>query len=225
MVARAHILPSLSLSGDSGPGARLDGSWRQLARPEKCLSSFENHAVVYFKQLVNEEPRSIRWTLATITVFQDPIPIDILNGALEAAQLVIIKLNIARRHASDKDLFIAFECENLVKFRTIDEFELDSIIGWTTTLIDLTVSTTAPILSLKEVDSQVRRSEWNDEAVLECQWHVETNESAGALAKVADVILAVSHVVLDNHMSVTYAIILVLLDYEVVVNFALGTVL
>ena len=78
---------------------------------------------------------------------------------------------------------------------------------------------------MNEVDCQMRGSKGYDEAVLECQWHVETNESARALAKVTDVILAVSHVVLDNHMSVTYSIILVLLDYEVVVNFALGTVL
>ena len=159
VVARAHILPSLSLSGDSGPSARLDGSWRKLARPEKCLSSFENHAVVYFKQLVDEEPRAISRALIPITILENPIPVDVFDGTLQSTQLVIVKLNIACRHASDKDLFIAFECENLVKFRTIDEFELDSIIGRTTTLIDLTVCTTAPILSLKEVDGQVRRTE------------------------------------------------------------------
>ena len=65
----------------------------------------------------------------------------------------------------------------------------------------------------------------NDEAVFKRQRHVESDKGTGALAQVANVILTVGHVVLDNHVSVTDTVVFVLLDYEIVVDIPFCTVL
>jgi len=52
---------------------------------------------------------------------QAPVPIDALNCALEAAELIIIELDAAGGHAADRDLLMALEREDLVQFRPIDE--------------------------------------------------------------------------------------------------------
>ena len=107
----------------------MHGAGLQLACSEQCLSCFENHAVVYFKQLVDEEPRSIGRALVAITILKNPIPVNVFYGALQPAQLVVVELNVASWHATDKDLFIALESEYLVQLGSINEFQLDAVIG------------------------------------------------------------------------------------------------
>ena len=86
--------------------------------------------------------------------------------------MVIVELNVASWHSTDKDLFIALKGENLVKFRPVNKFQLDPIIGRSAPLIDFTVSTAAPILTLEKVYSQMRRAERNDETIFERERHV-----------------------------------------------------
>ena len=57
----------------------------QLAGSEQRLSGFENHAVVYSKQLVDEEPRAISRALVAITILENPIPVDVFDSALQPA--------------------------------------------------------------------------------------------------------------------------------------------
>ena len=66
------------------------------------------------------------------------------------------------------------------------------------------------------------RAERNDEAVFENQRNIESNKSAGAFTEVANVILSIGHVVLYDHVAVAYAVVLVLLDHEVIVDVALA---
>jgi len=44
---------SLSESLCAGRGG-LEGTWFELSRAEQCLTCLENHAIVYFKELVDE---------------------------------------------------------------------------------------------------------------------------------------------------------------------------
>ena len=71
----------------------------------------------------------------------------------------------------------------------------------------------------------MRRAERNDETVFERQWHIESDKGTRSFAKVAYVVLAVSHIVLDDHVSVANTIILVLLDHKVVIDFTFRAVL
>ena len=66
----------------------------------------------------------------------------------------------------------------------------------------------------------MRGSKGYDEAVLECKWHIKSHERTRALAEVPNVILAIIHVVLDDQMPVSYAIIVILLNHEVVADVA-----
>ena len=65
--------------------ARLDGPRLEFTGAEEGLARLENHAVVYFKQFVHEEPRAIGRAFQAVTVFENPIPVDVLNGALQPA--------------------------------------------------------------------------------------------------------------------------------------------
>lgn len=67
----------------------------------------------------------------------------------------------------------------------------------------------------------MRGTEGDDEAVFEGERHIEAHKRARALAQVADIILTVCHVVLNDHVAVADAVVLVLLDHEVVVNVSL----
>ena len=67
----------------------------------------------------------------------------------------------------------------------------------------------------------MRCAERYDEAVLEREGNIEAHECARSLAQVADVVLSVRHVVLDDHVAIANAIVLVLLYYEVVIHVAL----
>ena len=79
---------------------------------------------------------------------------------------------------------------------------------------------TLSVISLEEIDCQVRSTEGDDETVFKRERHVESDKCAGAFSEVSDVVLSVSHIVLDYQMAVTNAIIFVLLDHEVVVDIA-----
>jgi hypothetical protein len=92
----------------------LNRAWLQLTRPEKSLAGLKDHAIVYFKKLIDEQPSAIGRVLVAVTIFENPIPVDIFNGALESTELVILELDIARWHAADQDFLIAFESEDLV---------------------------------------------------------------------------------------------------------------
>ena len=127
----------------------MNGAGLQLARSEQRLSGFENHAVVYFKQLVDEEPGAVGRALGAVTILKNPIPVNVFDGALQPAQLVVVELNVASRHTTDKDLFVALEGEYLVQLGSINEFQLDAVVGG--------IATT-PILSLKEIHRQMRRA-------------------------------------------------------------------
>jgi hypothetical protein len=95
-------------------GARLNRARLQLPRSKQSLARLEHHPVVYFKQFVNEEPRAIGRTLQAVAIFKYPIPVDVLDCALESAELVVFELDIAGGHATDLDLLAAFESENLI---------------------------------------------------------------------------------------------------------------
>lgn len=127
----------------------MNGAGLQLARSEQRLSGFENHAVVYFKQLVDEEPGAVGRALGAVTILKNPIPVNVFDGALQPAQLVVVELNVASRHTTDKDLFVALEGEYLVQLGSINEFQLDAVVGG--------IAAT-PILSLKEIHRQMRRA-------------------------------------------------------------------
>lgn len=127
----------------------MNGAGLQLARSEQRLSGFENHAVVYFKQLVDEEPGAVGRALGAVTILKNPIPVNVFDGALQPAQLVVVELNVASRHTTDKDLFVALESEYLVQLGSINEFQLDAVVGG--------IAAT-PILSLKEIHRQMRRA-------------------------------------------------------------------
>ena len=71
----------------------------------------------------------------------------------------------------------------------------------------------------------MRRAKRNDEAVFERQWHIEADKGTRSFAKVAYVVLAVCHIVLDDHVPIANAIILVLLDHKVVIDFTFRAVL
>ena len=127
----------------------MNGAGLQLARSEQRLSGFENHAVVYFKQLVDEEPGAVGRALGAITILKNPIPVNVFDGALQPAQLVVVELNVASWHTTDKDLFVALEGEYLVQLGSINEFQLNAVVGG--------IAAT-PILSLKEIHRQMRRA-------------------------------------------------------------------
>ena len=127
----------------------MNGAGLQLARSEQRLSGFENHAVVYFKQLVDKEPGAVGRALGAVTILKNPIPVNVFDGALQPAQLVVVELNVASRHTTDKDLFVALESEYLVQLGSINEFQLDAVVGG--------IAAT-PILSLKEIHRQMRRA-------------------------------------------------------------------
>ena len=133
----------------------LDSARRQLARPEQSLTSFEDHAVVDFKQLVDKEPRTVRRTFVPVAIFQDPIPVNVLNRALQTTQLIIVEFNVAGWHATNKNLLIALKGEHLVKFRSINKLQLDSVICRSATLINFSVCSAASIFTLEKVYSQM----------------------------------------------------------------------
>ena len=66
----------------------------------------------------------------------------------------------------------------------------------------------------------MRGSKGYDEAVLECKWHIKSHERTRAFAEVPNVILSIIHVVLDDQVPVSNAIVVILLDYEVVADIA-----
>ena len=113
----------------------------------------------------------------------------------------------------------------MVKLGTIDKFQLDSVIVGTVTSLVVHVTTPSAGITLEEVDSQVTRTERNDEAIFENQRNIKTNKRARSFTKVTNVILSIGHVVLYNHVAVTYAIVLVLLDHKVVVDVTLARLL
>lgn len=114
----------------------------------------------------------------------------------------------------------------MVELGPVDELELNLIILKRLLLLQLrTVSAgvcraASLAVALEKVHRQVRRSERDDEAVFECKRHVQTHEGARTLAEVPDVVLAVVHVVLDDQVAVSDAIVLVLLNHEVIVDIA-----
>ena len=61
-------------------------------------------------------------------------------------------------------------------------------------------------------------AEGDDEAVFQSEGDVEPHESSRTLAQVANVVLPVRHVVFYDHVTVPDAVVLVLLDHEVVVH-------
>ena len=122
------------------------------------------------------------------------------------------------------DLLVAAEGEDLVELGPVDKFELDPV-GFravTSLVIHITATTSSTGIALEEIDRQVTRAERNDEAVFENQRNIESNKSAGAFTEVANVILSIGHVVLYDHVAVAYAVVLVLLDHEVIVDVALA---
>ena len=92
----------------------LDRPWLELARPKQSLPGLEHHPVVYFKQLINKQPRAIGGAFRSITIFKNPIPVDVFDCALQAAELIVIELDIAAGHAANENLFVALEGEDLV---------------------------------------------------------------------------------------------------------------
>ena len=139
---------------------RRKRAWSQFTRSEECLACFEDHPVVYFKQLIYKEPRAIGRALQSITILKDPIPVEVFDRALQARKLVVIELNIAGGHTPNLDLLATLEGEHLVKFRSINEFQLDAIIGAIDSLtlvarIDIATSTSSASFTLEEVDSEV----------------------------------------------------------------------
>ena len=113
----------------------------------------------------------------------------------------------------------------MVKFGTVDKFQLDSVIVGTVTSLVVHVTTPSAGITLEEVDSQVTRTERNDEAIFENQRNIKTDKRARSFTKVTNVILSIGHVVLYNHVAVTYTIVLVLLDHKVVVDVTLARLL
>ena len=119
---------------------------------------------------------------------QNPIPIDVLDRALQTAQLVIIELYIARRHSSDLNLLIWIECENLVKLWPVNEFQLDPAIfilvcPALSLVVKLPIDRISSIIdSLEEINSQMRGAKRNYETIFQGEWHVEADESTRALA-------------------------------------------
>lgn len=67
----------------------------------------------------------------------------------------------------------------------------------------------------------MRGAKGDNEAVFEGEGHVKADKSAGTFAEVSDVVLSVSHVVLYDHVTVSYAIVLILLNDEVVIDVTL----
>lgn len=109
-------------------GSRWNRARFQFASSKQGLARLEDHTVVYFKQLIHEEPRAICRAFHTVTIFKNPIPINVLDCALEATKLVVFELDIARWHTADLNLVAASEREHLVELRSIDEFELDPVV-------------------------------------------------------------------------------------------------
>ena len=92
----------------------LNRSWLELARPKQGLPGLEHHPIVYFKQLINKQPRAISGAFRSISIFENPIPVDVFDCALQAAELIVIELDIAAGHATNENLFVALEGEHLV---------------------------------------------------------------------------------------------------------------
>lgn len=44
-------------------------------RPEESLARLEDHLVVYFEELVDEEPGAVRAQLRAVTVLKNPVPL------------------------------------------------------------------------------------------------------------------------------------------------------
>ena len=158
-------------SGLSDPVGR-EWAGLQLTRSKQCLACFEHHAIVYFKELIDKEPRAVGGAFQAVTILQNPIPVDILNGALKTRKLVVFKLDIAGGHTPDLNLFTTLEGENLVKLGAIDEFQLDAIIGIVSALslvvcFKIPASTPSARFGLEEVDSQVWSAKRDDEAIFE----------------------------------------------------------
>ena len=157
---------------------------------------------------------------------QNPIPIDVLDRALQTAQLVIIELYIARRHSSDLNLLIWIECENLVKLWPVNELQLDPAIfilvcPALSLVVKLPIDRISSIIdSLEEINSQMRGAKRNNESIFQGERHVKADESTRTFSQIPDVVLSVRHVIFDDHVSVAYPIVLVLLDNVVIVDVA-----
>jgi hypothetical protein len=58
--------------------------WTQI-RLKKCLSRFEYHLVVDGEEFIHEEPSSVCALFSAIPVCQQPLSINILDGAVQSA--------------------------------------------------------------------------------------------------------------------------------------------
>lgn len=76
-------------------------------RLEEGLSSLEHHLVVNLKQLVHEQPGSVRALLLPVAVSQEPAPVNVLDEAVKSTQLGVVKADLAVRHAADVDLLLS----------------------------------------------------------------------------------------------------------------------
>ena len=94
---------------------------------------------------------------------------------MEATELVVVEFDAAARHAADSHLRSRLEHKSLVKLGPIDELQLDSVAGLLARGLPPIFTVTVP---LEEVDGQVRGAERNDEAILEGEGYVETDEGA-----------------------------------------------
>ena len=90
--------------------------------PKEGLPCLEDHLVVYFKQLINEEPCAISTQLRTVSILEHPVAI--LKGytALLPGQRIIVKFNIAIRHTPNADdARVLREGKDLISLWTVEE--------------------------------------------------------------------------------------------------------
>ena len=91
---------------------------------------------------------------------------------MQTAQLVVIKLYIALWHPANLNFLTSIEGEHLIKFWTVNEFQLDSTIfiavGTCPLVVQIAINRVSSVIdSLEEINGKVRGAKWNDEAILE----------------------------------------------------------
>jgi len=56
-----------------------------LAGSKEGLAGLEHHSIVDLKKFIYEEPRAIGRVLRSVTVFENPIPVNVFDRALQPA--------------------------------------------------------------------------------------------------------------------------------------------
>ena len=160
-------------------------------RSEESLSRFEYHLIVYFKELVDEQPSPVGAQLGAIAIFEYPVALFKLNAALNARKRVIVEFDVTICHSADSNLPRALrECKYLICLGAVQKLQLN-----------LMISLVSSSLVLEKLNHHVRVTERNDVAMLEYQGNVKPHEGARTIAEISQVVVFVIKVVFNHHVS------------------------